>query len=78
MADLTNLQAALAQLGSNEQAAFADVNTGIASLQAQIAALSAGSITQDQIDALTATAQGIDAGIQQIDAAAKAVVTPAP
>jgi hypothetical protein len=44
------------------------VTAAIAALQATIAGLSAGTITQDQIDALTAQVQTADAAVTALDA----------
>jgi hypothetical protein len=51
-----------------------DVTAAIDDLKAQIAALSEGQITQDQIDALTASVTSADAAVDALDAS----VTPAP
>ncbi len=57
MADLSRLEAALGALGVD----VTEVSAKIDDLKAQIAALSEGAVTQEQIDALAATAEGLDA-----------------
>jgi chromosome segregation ATPase len=81
MADLSGLQAELEDLKTSSQAAFdavlaaqATAADSLAALQAQIDELTAGAVTQEQIDALTATAQEADEDVDAIAAA----VTPAP
>ena len=77
MATLDQITADLAQAQTDAAAVLAAVTPlagQIADLQAQIAALVAGEVTQDQIDALDATAKTIDATEQ----AALAALTPAP
>jgi hypothetical protein len=69
VADITALQAAVAQFSADVTTALADVQADLATLQAQIAALVAGQVTQDQIDTLTATAQSADGNVQEIIAA---------
>jgi septal ring factor EnvC (AmiA/AmiB activator) len=59
MADLTRLQAALDALGVD----VSEVSAKIDDLKAQIAALSVGQITQEQIDALAAAAEAVDASL---------------
>ena len=77
MATLDQITADLAQAQTDAAAVLAAVTPlagQIADLQAQIAALVAGEVTQDQIDALDATAKTIDATEQ----AALAALNPAP
>jgi predicted XRE-type DNA-binding protein len=76
MADLTNLQATLDKLVTDEQTAAADVAKAFADLQASIDALSAGQITQAQIDALAAQAQTVDDSLTALDASAKSADIP--
>jgi multidrug resistance efflux pump len=83
MADLSGLTAALNQIGTDIAAEAADTTAAFAALQATIAGLSVGTISQAQIDTLTAQATAADAAVQAVDAAAKAanppaVVTPPP
>lgn len=68
MATLDNLTAALTQVGSDVTKAAGDVTAAIASLQATIAGLTAGEITQAQIDTLTGQAQAIDQAVVALDA----------
>jgi len=75
-ADLTALTTQLTQDKADADAAAARVSadlaglrTQVTDLQAQIAALSAGTVTQAQIDALTASAQAIDTAVVAIDPA---------
>ena len=77
MADLTNLTTALDQLGADSATATADVEAKLQELLDLIAGLSVGSITQAQIDELTAKAQAADAAVQAIDTAANAANPPA-
>ena len=77
MATLDQITADLAQAQTDAAAVLAAVTPlagQIADLQAQIAALVAGEVTQDQIDALDATAKTIDATEQ----ATLAALNPAP
>ncbi len=74
---LDGLTAALAQLGVDVQNETADAAAAFAALEAEIATLQAGTITQAQIDSLTATATAASTALQAADAAAKAA-TPAP
>jgi hypothetical protein len=86
MADITALEAELADAKQSAEAAFAAVQAvlvGIeelkaqnADLKAQVEALSAGQVTQEQVDALTLTASSIDDTVDSITAAA-APITPA-
>ena len=80
MADLTALTAALAEVQASAEtasaavlAALAATSAQIADLKAQIDALTVGAVTQEQIDALTATATAADTIVDSITAA----VTPA-
>lgn len=77
MADLSNLTAALDQLGTDVASAAADVTAKLDELLADIAALEPGNITQDQIDALTAKATAADEAVQAIDTAANGANPPA-
>jgi hypothetical protein len=84
MADLSALEAELAEVKTSADAALAAVEAVLvvtgelkvqnADLKAQIDALVAGQVTQDQIDALTATAAGIDTTVDTITTAATPVV----
>ena len=77
MTTLDQITADLAQAQTDAAAVLAAVTPlagQIADLQAQIAALVAGEVTQDQIDALDATAKTIDATEQ----ATLAALNPAP
>lgn len=83
MADLTALQAAVAELGSDSTAdhdrilaAFGDLGAQIDDLKAQIAALQAGQIDQATVDALTATVASADAAFDDAANAVAPVVTP--
>lgn len=83
MADLSGLTAELEDLKSSSQTAFDavmaaadDASAKLAELQAQLDELMAGAVTQEQIDALHATADEAD---EDIDAITAAVTTePAP
>jgi hypothetical protein len=77
MADLTNLSAALDQLGTDIATEATDVETKLQALLDAIAGLSVGSITQAQIDDLTTKAAAADAAVQAVDAAANAANPPA-
>lgn len=77
MADLSGLQNAIATLAADEATASTRVDAALAklqesndALQQQVAELQAGQITQEQIDALTASAQGVDASLNTIAAGA--------
>jgi hypothetical protein len=81
MADITALTAALEEVKNSAEvasaavlAALADLSSQMADLKAQIDVLTAGAVSQEAIDALTATAADADATIDLITAA----VTPAP
>jgi DNA-binding FadR family transcriptional regulator len=74
MASLDNLTAAITELGTDVDKAAADVTAALDALKAQIAELSVGAITQDQIDALTASVTTADAAVDALDAS---VVPPA-
>ena len=80
MADLTALTAALEEVKASAETASAAVlaaleatSVQLADLKAQIDALVAAQVTQEQIDALAATAADADAIVDSITAA----VTPA-
>ena len=80
MADLTALTAALEEVKASAEvasaavlAALAATSVQLADLKAQIEALVAAQVTQEQIDALAATAADADAIVDSITAA----VTPA-
>jgi DNA-binding FadR family transcriptional regulator len=68
MASLDNLTAAITELGTDVEKAAADVTAALDALKAQIAELSVGAITQDQIDALTASVTTADAAVDALDA----------
>jgi chromosome segregation ATPase len=77
MADLSALEAELAEVKSSAEAAQAAVlvalegfKAQIADLMAQIDALGVGAVTQEQIDALTVAATEIDTTVDAITAAA--------
>lgn len=69
VASLDNLTAAIAKLDTDVEQAAADVSTAIQALKDQIAALTAGSISQEQIDALQAGVDTADAAVTALDAA---------
>lgn len=71
MASLDNLTAIETQTSADLSKAADDVLAAIAALQATIADLQVGQVTQDQIDALAAQAQGIDDAVNALDAAVK-------
>ena len=71
MASLDALTAAVAEIGTDVAQAAADVTAAIDDLKAQIAALSEGQITQDQIDALTASVTTADSAVDALDASVK-------
>ena len=80
VADLTALTAALEEVKASAEtasaavlAALAATSAQLADLKAQIDALTVGAVTQEQIDALTATATAADTIVDSITAA----VTPA-
>lgn len=85
MADLTALQAELDDAKASADAALAAVQSVLvgveelkaqnADLKAQLDSLVAGQVTQEQIDALTMTASGID---DTVDAIVEAAVPPSP
>jgi multidrug resistance efflux pump len=72
MADLSALNAAVTQLQTDEQAAAAE----LAALAAQVSSLTAGTISQAQIDALTASVTSTAQALS--DATTAASGTPAP
>lgn len=85
MADLSALEAELADVKSSSQAAFDAVLAQVdglkgqmAGLEAQIAELVAGQVSQEQIDALLATAEEADATIDAITEAATPLPSPEP
>jgi outer membrane murein-binding lipoprotein Lpp len=69
VASLDNLTAAVAKLGADFSKVAADVLAALADLRAQIEALTAGTISQDQIDALTASVTAADDAVAALDAA---------
>ena len=69
MATLDNLTAALADLDADVTKIAADVLAALADLRAQIDVLVAGTITQEQIDALTDSLNVVDAKVEELDAA---------
>ena len=84
MADLTTLQAELADAKASAELALeaveqvllsvADLKAANADLKAQLDLLTAGAVTQEQIDELSATASAIDDTVDAITVAA----TPTP
>jgi hypothetical protein len=83
MADLTALQAAVDNLGTDATAnhdailtSFTAANAKLDDLATQIAALTAGQVDQATIDALTATVTAADAAFDQVAAAVVPVVVP--
>ena len=84
MADFTALQAAVDNLGTDSTAnqgkilaAFGDLGSKITTLTDQIAALTAGELSQEQIDALTTTVTAADAAFDSVAATvAPEVVAP--
>lgn len=84
VADLTALQAAVDNLGTDSTAdhdaiiaAFTALGAQITDLTAQIAALVAGQVDQATIDSLTATVVAADAAFDSAAAAVAPVVVPA-
>lgn len=71
MASLDNLTAVIATLNQDVTTAAADVTAAIDALKQQIADLSVGAITQDQIDALTASVTDADTAVDALDASVK-------
>lgn len=67
MASLDNLTAALAKIDTDVADLAADVQAKLDDLLSQISDLTAGAITQDQIDALTASATAADEAISALD-----------
>lgn len=85
MADISTLQAAVDKLGADATAdhdaiiaAFTEAKTSIDALTAQIAALSAGTIDQATIDALSTSVDAADTAINDAATAVVPVVTPTP
>src|ERR1019366_7743462 len=76
MADLSGLTAALNQIGTDVAQEAADTEAALPALQATIATLTAGQISQATIDTLTAQATAADAAVQAVGAAAKAANRP--
>lgn len=83
--DITQLTADLASLTSDAQAAsarvaldLADLHNQIADLQRQVSSLTAGTITQAQIDSLDAAAKAADATLIGIDPTIIPVPVPDP
>lgn len=83
VSDISGLQAAVDKLGTDATAdhdaiiaAFAATQAALADLTAQVAALTAGQISQDTIDALTAAATAADQAFNDTAAAVVPVVTP--
>jgi hypothetical protein len=77
MADISGLQAELAEVKASSEAAFAAVMSALDTLKAQnaeqkalIDTLVAGQVTQEQIDDLTTQAAAIDDTVDAITAAA--------
>jgi len=69
VATLDNLTAALADLDADISKVADDVLVALADLRAQIDVLVAGTITQEQIDALTASVTAADTAVDALDAA---------
>ena len=85
MADITALQAAIAQLGTDATtdhdailAAFTGTKTALDALNAQVATLTAGQVDQAAIDALTTAAAAADAAFNDAAAAVAPVVVAPP
>jgi len=83
MADITALQAAIAQLGTDATtdhdailAAFTGTKAALDALNAQVATLTAGQVDQAAIDALTTAAAAADAAFNDAAAAVAPVVAP--
>ena len=83
MADLSALQAAVDNLGTDSttdqaavMAAFTALGTQLADLKAQVDALVAGQVDQATIDALTTTVTAADAAFDQTAAAVAPTVQP--
>lgn len=68
MADLSNLATAIDALAEDAT----NVETKVDELLAEIATLTAGQISQEQIDALTDKANAVDASLDALSAAAPA------
>jgi TRAP-type uncharacterized transport system substrate-binding protein len=85
MADFTALQAAVDNLGTDSTAdhdqilaAFEDLGAEITDLKTQIEALTAGQVSQETIDALTATVTAADAAFDATAATVAPVVVAPP
>jgi hypothetical protein len=85
MADITALQAAIAQLGADATtdhdailAAFTGTKAALDALNAQVATLTAGQVDQAAIDALTTAAAAADAAFNDAAAAVAPVVVAPP
>ena len=85
MADITALQAAIAQLGTDATtdhdailAAFTGTKAALDALNAQVATLTAGQVDQAAIDALTTAAAAADAAFNDAAAAVAPVVVAPP
>ena len=83
MADLTTLTAALDEVKASAEvasaavlAALAESSAQLADLRSQIDILTAGAVSQEQIDALAATAADTDAIVDSITAAVTPVEPP--
>lgn len=68
MATLDNLTAAVSTLEGDIADAAADVTAAIDALKAEIANLTAGAITQEQIDALAGRVDEVDSAVDDLDA----------
>ena len=77
MATLENLVAALADLDADVTKVASDVLAALADLRAQVDALTAGAITQEQIDGLVESLNVVDAKVEELDAAVPEQPTPA-
>ena len=71
MADLTGINEAIAA----QSAALDSLSTEITQLADQVAALTAGSVTQEELDAIAASLNTVATGISDSAAAVDAIVT---
>src|SRR6266705_1081546 len=76
VASLENLTAAIAKLDTDVSTAAADVEAALDALKGQIAELTAGSISQEQIDALQAGVDQADSAISALDASVQPPAQP--
>lgn len=67
MASLDNITAAIAKLDTDVEQAASDVAAALQALKDQIGGLTAGAISQEQIDALQAGVDSADAAVTALD-----------